>query len=119
MSTCSICLNQVRPTRTNPPIRCGHIFHSDCLGNWKEKGKNTCPICRKVFDVSKFRVTLTVENNDSETSNIISMDEDMIFNVMDIFNITFEVEDILDLESLLTDIGSSLSDLDPLVLDTE
>jgi hypothetical protein len=64
-------------------------------------------------------VTLTVENNDNETSNIISMDEDMIFNVMDIFNITFEVEDILDLESLLTDVGSSLSDLDPLVLNTE
>lgn len=76
-------------------------------------------MCRKVFDVSKFKVTLTVENNDNETSNIISMDEDMIFNVMDIFNITFEVEDILDLESLLTDVGSSLSDLDPLVLDTE
>ena len=76
-------------------------------------------MCRKVFDVSKFRVTLTVENNDNETSNIISMDEDMIFNVMDIFNITFEVEDILDLESLLTDVGSSLSDLDPLVLNTE
>jgi hypothetical protein len=64
-------------------------------------------------------VTLTVENNDNETSNIISMDEDMIFNVMDIFNITFEVEDVLDLESLLTDVGSSLSDLDPLVLNTE
>lgn len=76
-------------------------------------------MCRKVFDVSKFKVTLTVENNDNETSNIISMDEDMIFNVMDIFNITFEVEDILDLESLLTDVGSSLSDLDPLVLDAE
>lgn len=119
MSTCSICLNQVRPTRTNPPIRCGHIFHSDCLEAWKEKGKNTCPVCRKVFDVSKFRVTLTVENNDNETSNIISLDENMILNVMDIFNITFEVEDILDLESLLTDIGSSLSDLDPLVLNTE
>jgi hypothetical protein len=64
-------------------------------------------------------VTLTVENNDNETSNIISMDEDMIFNVMDIFNITFEVEDVLDLVSLLTDVGSSLSDLDPLVLNTE
>lgn len=76
-------------------------------------------MCRKVFDVSRFKVTLTVENNDNETSNIISMDEDMIFNVMDIFNITFEVEDILDLESLLTDVGSSLSDLDPLVLNTE
>lgn len=119
MSTCSICLNQVRPTRTNPPIRCGHIFHSDCLEQWKGKGKNTCPVCRKVFDVSNYRVTLTVENNRNETSNIISLDEDMIFNVMDIFNITFEIEDVIDLESLLTDIGSSLSDLDPLVLDAE
>lgn len=76
-------------------------------------------MCRKVFDVSNYRVTLTVENNRNESSNIISLDEDMIFNVMDIFNITFEIEDVIDLESLLTDIGSSLSDLDPLVLDTE
>lgn len=76
-------------------------------------------MCRKVFDVSKFRVTITVENTDNTTSNIVSLDEDMIFNVMDIFNITFEVEDILDLESLFADIGSSLSDLDPLVLNTE
>jgi hypothetical protein len=119
MSTCSICLNKVRPTRANPPIRCGHIFHSDCLEHWKEKGKNTCPVCRKVFDVSNYRVTLTVENNRNETSNIISLDENMIFNVMDIFNISFEIEDIIDLESLLGDIGSSLSDLDPLVLHTE
>jgi hypothetical protein len=119
MSACSICLNQVRPTRTNPPIRCGHIFHSDCLEQWKGKGKNTCPMCRKVFDVSNYRVTLTVENNRNETSNVISLDENMIFNVMDIFNITFEIEDVMDLDSLLSDIGSSLSDLDPLVLDTE
>jgi len=76
-------------------------------------------MCRKVFDVSNYRVTLTVENNRNETSNVISLDENMIFNVMDIFNITFEIEDVMDLDSLLSDIGSSLSDLDPLVLDTE
>ena len=89
MSTCSICLSDVRPTRNNPPIRCGHVFHSDCLQHWKDQGKNTCPTCRKVFDV------------------------------MDIFDISFDVEDVLDLDALLLDIGSSLSDIDPLVLNTE
>lgn len=119
MSTCSICLSDVRPTRNNPPIRCGHVFHSDCLQHWKDQGKNTCPTCRKVFDVSNFKVTLTVENNYNTTSNVISMNEDMIFNVMDIFDISFDVEDVLDLDALLLDIGSSLSDIDPLVLNTE
>tara|TARA_B110000503_G_scaffold22594_1_gene35050 strand:- start:5834 stop:5977 length:144 start_codon:yes stop_codon:yes gene_type:complete len=47
------------------------------------------------------------------------MNEDMIFNVMDIFDISFDVEDVLDLDALLLDIGSSLSDIDPLVLNTE
>jgi len=119
MSTCSICLNQVRMTRTNPPLRCGHVFHSECIEQWKEQGKNTCPECRKVFDVSNFKVTLTVENNCNATSNVISMNDDMIFNVMDIFDISFDVEDVVDLDALLSDIGSSLADIDPLVLDTE
>jgi|TARA_B110000914_G_C15515634_1_gene473377 hypothetical protein len=47
------------------------------------------------------------------------MNEDMIFNVMDIFDISFDVEDVLDLDALLLDIGSSLADIDPLVLHTE
>ena len=95
------------------------VFHSDCLQRWKDQGKNTCPTCRKVFDVSNFKVTLTVENNYNTTSNVISMNEDMIFNVMDIFDISFDVEDVLDLDALLLDIGSSLADIDPLVLHTE
>jgi hypothetical protein len=72
-----------------------------------------------VFDVSNFKVTLTVENNYNATSNVISMNDDMIFNVMDIFDISFDVEDVVDLDALLSDIGSSLADIDPLVLDTE
>ena len=106
-------------TRTNPPLRCGHVFHSDCIEQWKEQGNNTFPECRKVFDVSNFKVTLTVENNYNATSNVISMNDDMIFKVMDIFDISFDVEDVVDLDALLSDIGSSLADIDPLVLDTE
>jgi hypothetical protein len=119
MSTCSICLNEVRPTRTNPPIRCGHMFHSQCLQEWKNKGKNTCPVCRKVFDGSQFKIVVTIQNNYTAVSNSVSLNEESIFNVMDLFDISFDVEEALDLDSLLSDLGVSLSDFDPSVLDTE
>jgi hypothetical protein len=119
MSPCAICLNNVRSTRTNPPIRCGHTFHSHCLEEWKSKGKNTCPLCRKIFDVSQFKVTITVQNNYTASSNTVSLETDAIFNIMDIFDMSFDVENTVDLESLFNDLGMSLSDLDSLVLDAE
>lgn len=119
MSQCAICLNEVRSTRTNTPLRCGHMFNSHCLEEWKNKGKNTCPVCRKVFDVSQFKVTVTVQNNYTAESNTVSLEDEAVFNVMDIFNISFDVENTLDLESLLSDLGMSLSDLDSLILDAE
>jgi hypothetical protein len=119
MLQCAICLNDVRTTRTNSPIRCGHMFHSHCLEEWKSKGKHTCPLCRKVFDVSQFKVTITVQNNYTATSNTVSLENDAIFNIMDIFDMSFDVENTVDLESLFADLGMSLSDLDSLVLDTE
>lgn len=47
------------------------------------------------------------------------MDEDMIFNVMDIFNISLDVEDVVDLDALLSEIGTDLANIDPSILDTE
>lgn len=119
MSQCAICLNEVRTTRSNPPIRCGHTFHSHCLEEWKGKGKNTCPLCRKVFDVSQFKVTVTVQNNYTAQSNTVSLNSEAIFDIIDIFDMSFDVENTVDLESLLSDLGMSLTDLDSLVLDTE
>lgn len=119
MSTCSICLNEVRATRTNPPIRCGHIFHTHCLERWKEQGKNTCPTCRKVFDASQFKIIVTIQNNYTAASNSVSLNEESIFNVMDLFDITFDVQETLDLDSILADLGVSLTDFDPTVLDAE
>ena len=119
MSTCAICLNEVRCTRTNPPIRCGHMFHSHCLQGWKEQGKNTCPTCRKVFDTSQFQIIVTIHNNYTATANSVSLNEESIFNVMDLFDITFDVQDTMDLDSILSDLGVSLTDFDPTVFDTE
>jgi hypothetical protein len=117
--TCSICLNEVKPTRNNA-IRCGHIFHKSCIERWKAQGKHTCPVCRKVFDVSQFSVTLQVMNNFmSTTSNLVHLDDDQMFNVLDIFDVSFEAETPNDLDSLLRDFGVSLTDFDAAIFDAE
>jgi len=117
--TCNICLNPVRATRHNPPIRCGHIFHRGCIEKWKSLGNNTCPLCRKVFDVSKYKITLTVENQFNATSNTLTLNDEQIFSVLECFDMEIPAEDDADLDSLLSDFGVSLSDLNALVLDAE
>ena len=119
MSICAICLNEVRSTRNNTPTRCGHIFHSHCLQEWKNKGKNTCPTCRKVLDGSQFKVTVTIQNNYTAAANSVYLNDESVLSVMDMFDITFDVEETLDLDSLLSDLGVSLSDFDPSVLHAE
>jgi hypothetical protein len=116
-STCTICLNPVRATRQNVPLRCGHLFHRHCIEDWKARGKQTCPVCRKIFDGSNFRVTLTVKNMINNSTFVQNVEEDQfIFDTLDAF---FDIEDTSELESLLTDFGVSMSNLDPLVLHTE
>ena len=119
MTTCSICLNEVKCTRANPPIRCGHMFHSHCLKSWKEQGKNTCPVCRKVFDASQFQIIVTIRNNYTAVANSVSLNEDSIFDVLDLFDLTFDVENQPDLDSILSDLGVSLTDFDSMILDAE
>jgi hypothetical protein len=119
MSTCSICLSEVRCTRKNPPARCGHVFHSHCLQEWKDQGKNSCPICRKIIDGAQFKITVTVQNNYTATANSVSLNEDSIFNVLDLFDINFDVDEVPDLDSILADLGVSLSDFDTSILDAE
>ena len=109
MTQCAICLNEVRRTRKNVPLRCGHLFHSHCLQNWKDKGKQTCPVCRKIFDGENFRVQITVHNLFESTSNTVTIEDDFIFDALDIF---FDVGNETDLSSLL-------GDFDPSVLNTE
>jgi len=49
----------------------------------------------------------------------VLLQSEAIFNIMDIFDMSFDVENTVDLDSLLSDLGMSLSDLDSLVLDAE
>ena len=116
MTTCAICLNPVRETRAHQPLRCGHLFHSHCIENWKNRGNQTCPVCRKIFDGENFKVQVTVHNMLHETSNTVEVTDQFLFDVLDVF---FDVDNLIDMESLLRDFGVSMSDLDPAVLNTE
>ena len=115
-TTCAICLNPVRETRQNPALRCGHVFHSHCIEDWKSRGKQTCPVCRKIFDGSNFRVTVTIQNLIHDSNVITQVDDACIFDTLDAF---FDVDHVDELESLLSDFGVSVSNLNPIIFDTE
>jgi hypothetical protein len=64
-------------------------------------------------------VVVTIQNNVTVASNSVTLTENSIFSVLDIFDINFDLEELPDLDSLLSDLGVSLSDFDSSILDTE
>ena len=62
-------------------------------------------------------MTVTIRNTINDITFVRDVDEDQyIFDTLDAF---FDIENASELESLLADFGMSMSNLDPLVLDTE
>jgi|TARA_R110000823_G_scaffold205725_4_gene336583 hypothetical protein len=62
---------------------------------------------------------VTIQNNYTAAANSVYLNDESVLSVMDMFDITFDVEETLDLDSLLSDLGVSLSDFDPSVLHAE
>uniref|UniRef100_A0A914I4I0 RING-type domain-containing protein n=1 Tax=Globodera rostochiensis TaxID=31243 RepID=A0A914I4I0_GLORO len=50
---CTTCMETFVLDETVAKLDCGHIFHPDCLKPWLQRN-NTCPICRKEIDPSKW-----------------------------------------------------------------
>lgn len=119
MTPCSICLKEIRATRSNKPTRCGHLFHRECLNKWKEMGKNTCPLCRKLIDVSTYNVTIRIENNITGLANESNINPELLDNIVDMFEIGMDFEDRIDIEALFADIGALISNEQSQVLLTE
>jgi hypothetical protein len=72
-----------------------------------------------VIDATRFKVVVTIQNNVTAAANSVTLDEESIFNVLDLFDINFDVEELPDLESILADLGMSLADFDSSILDAE
>jgi hypothetical protein len=129
MDSCAICLNPVRRTRNTPELKCGHVFHAGCLEDWEEKGGETCPLCRKTLSGAEFRVTLTIENLNKQTSNTVNLPMESIRSLVeqlhlddgDLANfsteINFDVNNLDELREVLGELG--LPDVDTLVFDAE
>jgi hypothetical protein len=62
---------------------------------------------------------VTIQNNYTVESNSVSLNEESILDVLDLFDINFDVENLPDLDSILADLGVGLTDFDPGILDTE
>ncbi|KAJ4715793.1 RING-H2 finger protein ATL18-like [Melia azedarach] len=47
---CSICLMEFeKEDVVSRLIRCGHVFHRDCIERWLDCYQFTCPLCRSFF----------------------------------------------------------------------
>lgn len=131
MSTCSICLNSIRKTRSTEELPCGHLYHKKCIGEWEDRGNDTCPMCRKNTHKNNFKVTLHIENVRTDSQTSLNLDLTRIerilnyleLNIDDLQNfssdIVFDASDLESLESILGEFGVSLPDVDASVLNTE
>ena len=127
--SCSICLNPARKTRGVKDLRCGHRFHKKCIDEWSVRGGNTCPMCRKTMDESKYRVSITIENTDRNASNTWELPDFSVASLfgglgLDEFNfreseIRMDVDSRRDIEILMRDLGIRIADLDSFIFDTE
>ena len=60
--SCSVCLNEKIENENLCNTNCNHNFCKECIGDWLNQGKNTCPICRTVLK--------SYMNHDQETKLI-------------------------------------------------
>ena len=126
---CSICLNPI--VKNGRMLDCKHEFHQSCLKRWRSELKYTCPHCRKPFDEPEFKMIIRIRSNktNEEVATSLNIDERTLdfFNRMNInlndirsiSDIELDIENLPQLNTILQDIGISITDFNPLVTDTE
>jgi len=44
---CLVCLSDYEAEdEARMLVKCGHLFHKDCIDQWLTEGRNSCPLCR-------------------------------------------------------------------------
>ena len=63
---CSICLSELDISQMNVAtiVKCGHMFHLDCLMTWIVK-RNICPLCRYQIPTVHKHIQLLLPNDPS------------------------------------------------------
>lgn len=128
LDECSICLNSIRRTRGIRDLPCGHSFHRRCIDSWKETGKTTCPLCRNTFDDSKYKVSITIQNTENNTTDTRPLDIIALETLLHgleipdptmISEISINLDTTRDFQMFISDLGIRIADLDPSIFNTE
>lgn len=61
---CSTCLELLSPSADLSSAPCGHVFHTTCILQWLETGKNNCPQCRSKCRENQLRRIFFTEGVD-------------------------------------------------------
>ena len=82
---CSTCLELLTPSDELSSVPCGHVFHTPCILQWLETGKNNCPQCRTRCRENQLRRVYFTEGVESSTQS----DANTLQNRLD--SITFQL----------------------------
>lgn len=71
LTSCSICLEEIDPSKGSATMMCGHQFHYNCIFKWNltQKG-DTCPLCREDLQLPD---DLNESIEDEDTREIINI----------------------------------------------
>ena len=86
---CSTCLELLTPSDELSSVPCGHIFHTTCILQWLETGKNNCPQCRTKCTEKQLRRIFFTEGVDLSTQT----DSNTLQNRLDSINFQLRCSD--------------------------
>ena len=68
-SACSTCLESFTSASDMSSIPCGHVFHTFCIENWINNGRNRCSQCRR--NCSKAQITKLYFSEATSENNLV------------------------------------------------
>lgn len=58
---CSVCCEELNANKLHRELKCGHVFHPECVDPWLLNCNANCPMCRE---------TILIENNENKDDKI-------------------------------------------------
>ncbi|CAK9166950.1 unnamed protein product [Ilex paraguariensis] len=73
---CAVCLSMLEEGEEIRKLKCKHTFHKDCLDQWLQLDKATCPLCRSNVLPEEIVAQYHRRRNDQEYGG---SDEELVF----------------------------------------